>query len=141
MVKRYPCSQCPEAFFDSLSLKKHENKHNGLNQFECQHCKKTFATKTLCNRHVKTLHEKDQTFNCDMCDFKTYHSTSLTTHREQVHQKLRPHKCEMCEDAFYYKRDLEKHVQKLHVQEPIEHSEPSTVTYVIDGTTVMVRTE
>ena len=99
--RAHPPSRCPRR------KTKHENKHNGLNQFECQHCKKTFATKTLCNRHVKTLHEKDQTFNCDMCDFKTYHSTSLTTHREQVHQKLRPHKCEMCEDAFYYKRDLE----------------------------------
>ena len=133
MIKRYPCSQCPEAFYDSLSLKKHEDKHNGINQFECSHCHKVFASKALCTRHVKTIHEKNEVYKCDLCGFKTFHPTSMTVHRQQVHEKLRPNQCEYCEEAFYYKRDLEKHVTKIH--------DKHTVTYVIDGTTVTVETQ
>ena len=113
-TKVYKCSYCPEAFFDSLSVKKHEEKHRGLNVFECQDCFKLFSSKALLNRHVKTVHLKEHEFACTKCDFKTFHSDSLNTHLQQVHERKRPNKCEHCDEAYFYKRDLERHYLKAH---------------------------
>ena len=88
--------------------------HDGLNQHKCNICWKTFKTKYLCDRHIKSVHEKNETFNCDICGFKTYHQWSLTAHVQQVHQKIKPNKCDFCEEAFFYKRDKERHMSKAH---------------------------
>ena len=114
MVKRYSCTVCPDAFFDSQSLRKHENKHKGINQHECPVCQKIFNTKGLCSRHIKSVHEKEKQYACKSCEFKTFHAYSLTAHVQQVHEKYKPNKCDFCEEAFFYKRDLEKHYTKIH---------------------------
>ena len=77
---------CPDAFFDSQSLRKHENKHKGINQHECPVCQKVFNTKGLCSRHIKSVHEKEKQYACKSCEFKTFHAYSLTAHVQQVHE-------------------------------------------------------
>jgi KRAB domain-containing zinc finger protein len=113
-MKKYPCTRCTEAFYDSQRLKFHMDKHDGINQHECHICSKTFQNRSLCNRHIKSVHEKSEEHVCQTCDFKTFHASSLTAHVQQVHQKLRPNKCDYCEDAFFYKRDKKKHMIKVH---------------------------
>ena len=68
----------------------------------------------MCERHIKTVHEKNEIYVCDTCGFKTFHSYSLTAHIQQVHDKYKPNKCDFCDEAFFYKRDKEKHMAKAH---------------------------
>ena len=124
LTKKYPCTLCDEAFFDSRSLKKHERKHTGLDLVNCGVCGKEFANKTLFDRHYKTVHEKSKEYACETCDFKTFHAYSLKAHVQQVHEKYRPNRCDYCEKAFFSKRDLEKHYNSVH-------QVYTTVTYAV----------
>ena len=112
--KKYPCTRCSAAFYDARSLKVHNDAHDGVNQHKCTTCGNEFKTKYLCERHVKTVHEKTEMYMCQTCSFKTFHAYSLTAHIQQVHQKYRPHKCDICDDAFFYRRDKEKHMTRAH---------------------------
>ena len=112
--KKYPCTRCEESFYDPRALKLHLDQHDGLSLYKCNVCWKTFKSKFLCERHFKTVHEKNEIYCCTTCGFKTYHQHSLTTHIQQVHQKIKPHKCDFCDSAFFYKRDKLKHIAKNH---------------------------
>ena len=113
-----------KAFFDARSLKVHNDQHDGVNQHKCPNCWKLFKNRFLCERHIKTVHEKNEIFVCDNCGFKTFHAYSLTAHVQQVHEKYKPNKCDFCDEAFFYKRDLEKHYTKIH-------QVITTVTYAV----------
>ena len=81
---------------------------------KCPTCWKLCKNKFLCERHIKTVHEKNEIYVCDTCGFKTFHAYSLTAHIQQVHQKYKPNKCDFCDEAFFYKRDKDKHMVKSH---------------------------
>ena len=124
-VKRYPCSNCSDSFYDSRSLKIHSEKHKNNVLFGCNTCLKKFNTKTLLKRHVKTIHEKSEIYQCELCDFKSHHQTSLTTHVKNIHKKLKNHHCEFCDEKFHYKKSLDKHLLNVHQSE-------TTVTVTVE---------
>ena len=106
--------RCEEAFYEPRALKLHLEQHDGINLHKCTVCWKAFKSKFLCERHIKSVHDKDVIYMCPTCGFKTHHQYSLVSHELQVHKKIKPHKCDYCDNAFFYKRDKIKHITKNH---------------------------
>ena len=59
--KPYTCEVCFKQFSDNSSLARHRYLHNEEKKFSCQKCDKRFARRDMCNSHMKTHCNGNQT--------------------------------------------------------------------------------
>ena len=114
-------SEPPEENETQTALNRRTNYRNNSDRmqdlFHCDHCEKTYLSKSrfvqhvqekhfnkvskkrrvvckLCNKkvlvlkfHLNTFHS-DLTFNCDLCNFSTKYSANLKIHKESVSKTI-----------------------------------------------------
>jgi len=57
IMEKNQCKDCGIGFINSTRLKRHENKHNGIKSFYCQHCPKSFFRNDHLKTHVNNTHK------------------------------------------------------------------------------------
>ena len=93
--------------------------HQKIKPFECDQCRKTFATKANLNSHNKSNCKKlKKKYKCKECENSFVRKDCLKHHVNRVHLKIKPlkkFKCDECEAVLEHKRLLEHHINKVHL--------------------------
>nr|CAI5855698.1 unnamed protein product [Callosobruchus analis] len=105
----------------AADLKRHQVKHTGLKQFQCQHCGKQFCTRSGLEKHVVQHSDKPRiatvkNFLCMVCGKGFTASPSLKVHMRR-HTGETPHQCQFCTKAFADKTSLKQHTMRYHTGE------------------------
>ncbi|KAL5529440.1 hypothetical protein ACEPAG_5425 [Sanghuangporus baumii] len=84
----------------------------------CGVCRKNFARRTDCLRHVQTHNADAKRFECAWpgCKHSTLQKTNLKTHFLATHLRERPYRCNIngCEDTFGDQSSLIRHEKRTH---------------------------
>ena len=79
------CEVCDKKI-NSRNMKEHLKTHDSL-RYNCEQCGKDFSRKEAVNRHVLTIHDKDQAkFPCNVCAKKFRRRDYMMEHVRLVHQ-------------------------------------------------------
>lgn len=83
--------------------------HNGVKQFKCDQCEKSFESSNRLRKHIKQ--HNGYKCNKDSCDFVAYKWTDLQKHVASKHKEI--HKCVKCNKEFDEGYNLTRHM-KIH---------------------------
>lgn len=106
VVNTVVCDQCGKKFKQQGLLRMHLKTH-AAPAFECDVCKKKFATrarKTLC----EDKHANIRRYKCKFCMKSFFYDHSLV-HHTRIHTGERPYNCWICNRSFYSHQILLKH--------------------------------
>ncbi|XP_037541637.1 zinc finger protein 768 [Nematolebias whitei] len=126
--KTHNCTICGKSFLTLSSFRGHMNLHEGKRPYKCPTCHKTFAAKSVLNKHVQT-HKGE--FKCTLCH-RSFSSDirlklHLLTHPDrkqdgaQTSAALSPahtpakekrFSCEVCHKSFFTKKAFQKHAAR-----------------------------
>ncbi|XP_053960056.1 zinc finger protein weckle-like [Anastrepha ludens] len=113
---KYFCSNCSIHFQRPGNYCKHMKKIHGivyeLDPLTCPQCHKSFKTRFILNRHIKThqpLSEK-RIFPCPQCDGKFQTKDYVARHIKFVHEDIRPFICEECGEGTRTETTLREHM-------------------------------
>ena len=101
------CNLYINVFFRSV---KSHRKARMANQFSCELCPKTFASRRGLNYHKKT-HSRAQRHLCSQCGKSFSQSSALKTH-SLIHTREKPHKCNQCNYSTNRIGHLKRHILK-----------------------------
>ncbi|XP_055389074.1 zinc finger protein 112-like [Condylostylus longicornis] len=104
------CDLCGN-YYSQSHLKYHRMRHDKVKRFECEICKRRFATETDLRRHMR-VHTGEKPYACKYCDRKFSDYGSRIKH-ERCHTGERPYTCQTCNKSFMYSHALKKH-QSVH---------------------------
>ena len=82
--------------------------HEGLKNFQCEHCGKAFGGPSALKVHVDAVHVGKKV-SCDRCDKLFTQAKSLKIHKITVHDGIRKYVCSQCGKAFTQSGDLKRH--------------------------------
>lgn len=86
--------------------------HSEHKPFECDVCKKAFATKAILDVHLNS-HSDERKFGCNECDASFKYSANLLKHKNAVHKRLE-YMCDICHHVFSRKDNMMKHKKFVH---------------------------
>lgn len=76
--------------------------------FGCDHCGKTFASKSRIESHILRSHEKPR-FSCGECGQQFNSAIGLRRHKMTDHANIYPYSCNLCSDKFMQAKCLKRH--------------------------------
>lgn len=108
------CSICGKTWKKSY-LWRHRKYAHGI-EIECYFCDKSFSQPAMLNRHVSTVHLKQNQIDCGECDKVFCNSMSLNRHLKEKHSatKGRDFTCKVCNRSFSRRTTLATHIDIMH---------------------------
>ena len=87
----------------------------------CPICKKGFRKAEFIPLHIAAVHDGLKNFKCDQCDKSFKYPGTLRGHMKTIHQGKKPAAipCDICDKLFASKKTLKEHVQFIHEKKPI----------------------
>ena len=120
----YICEPCNSSFTAKFSLNRHiKTVHLKEQNFQCDVCDKSFGENSTLQTHIKGVHLKEKPFRCNICCYSCGDNGSLQTHIKGVHLKLKPFTCQICDYSFGMNGDLQKHIKICTGKENISSGE------------------
>lgn len=116
--KTKKCSSCGESLFPQLYEKHIQKckKHLKEQRVVCSFCGAMISQRHLL-RHIKTLHEINESFTCDLCGTKVKTKTLMVSHMKNKHLPGSWWQCRICLDTFKSNAGLSRHRRKEHPDE------------------------
>ncbi|KAL7643321.1 UNVERIFIED_CONTAM: hypothetical protein RMT77_006613 [Armadillidium vulgare] len=124
--KSVGCPICGTIFAGVNKFQDHCHRHlaQGLQTFECSHCKCKFATERLLKDHVR---RHVNHYKCPHCEMTCTTKATMEAHIKYRHTNNKPFKCPECNKRFKLQYDVVKHL-------PTHSVEPSYVCVYPDCT-------
>uniref|UniRef100_A0A1B0DQD5 Uncharacterized protein n=1 Tax=Phlebotomus papatasi TaxID=29031 RepID=A0A1B0DQD5_PHLPP len=111
-VKDYYCSRCNRSFATVTILRHHMMRHEGIKNHECTICGVRKVTNYELSIHMNT-HTKEKMWDCEFCSHKFSIRLNLQRHLKTVHHGIRDYHCTICEKSFKNSKNLKYHLM-LH---------------------------
>ena len=137
-VKRFQCTQCPNAFMRPIQLEEHLNVHVGLKPHVCTVCNQAYSRANALLLHLNTHNEdtlkiasdnqkgcveetihddsvleygKDYLLTCSNCGQRFQNSDLMEEHGHVCvsGHSTRDHRCMICNESFAYAQELKRH--------------------------------
>ena len=87
-------------------------------------CKKSYAHKSDCNKHVKEHFKEKDSFVCEKCGTGFASAKNLLEHTHGVHLKGDfLYKCDKCPAGFYYNSHFSLHKRSCTAQPPVQQQQ------------------
>ena len=87
----------------------------------CSICNLTFSKQYL-PKHIKNIHQQNDSFACEDCDYKTNRKDGLQDHRDARHNNLLLYDCKLCSFSA-------KTRQLLYIHRKSKHTVTDTTIY------------
>ena len=88
--------------------------HERNNSFKCEICDYTCPQKWILKQHLESVHEGKKLFKCDICEYSCSQKGHLTIHVSSVHERKKPFKCDICDKNFSQKQSMKNHFAIVH---------------------------
>ena len=122
----FTCHECNQQFTKLEYLQQYIWTHeNGTQDKHCSHCGKSFMSKTLLRRHLRT-HTGHKFYKCDHCGKSFTQNNGLQAHL-RIHTGDKPYRCEHCGRSFTHTSTLQEY---LGLIQEISHTNVRTVSSV-----------
>ena len=92
-------------------MKFHKKKQS--KDITCKFCAKFFASASVHDKHVKSVHNGVVT-KCKICDKTFSFRENMLRHMRQVHTDIRPFQCTFCDMFFGDSGNLKRHIRTRH---------------------------
>jgi KRAB domain-containing zinc finger protein len=107
------CSICGKKFVNGRHLSRHERLHLA-EQYQCQHCDKTFAAKEYLQFHIKQMHSVQKPrYQCRQCSKSFNHSNNRRRHEREVHDNKK-FNCDICGVVLASKECVKAHLVRIY---------------------------
>ncbi|XP_065572838.1 zinc finger protein 782-like isoform X2 [Artemia franciscana] len=111
--KPFECDICKKRFATGVILSCHQITHTGDRPFECDICERSFRRKAHLSFHQRT-HTGEKPFECDICKKCFTLSHGLSSHK-RIHTGEKPFKCDVCEKSFNTRSSFSRHQRTQHL--------------------------
>ncbi|XP_071523246.1 uncharacterized protein [Panulirus ornatus] len=108
------CELCGGKFSDRSSLRNHMKNIHGERKYECETCRKKFATPGMRNHHINEMHNNTYNYECNLCGEQFHVSFKYRYHMRKMHNTLQ-YACDDCGRTFIMRSDLYRHVRGVHM--------------------------
>ena len=115
--KLFECNECKKTYATTYSVRTHISSEHEGNRPMCTVCAKTFCHKNVLLKHMNEVHEKKIVARCDKCDKGFTQKNALKRHIDSVHEGKRPHLCTICGSSFAENKKLQLHIAAVHKKE------------------------
>ena len=82
--------------------------HKSVKIDHCVYQKKSTGSKHNCDK------QGIKNFSCELCDKSFGYISSLQRHITTVHEGIKNYSCDFCDESFGHKNDLQWHVTTVH---------------------------
>ena len=115
---KYKCDECDSKFGTNSNLQKHIlTVHRKEQNYSCSECEYKTGQNGSLQKHIKTVHKKEQNYSCEECDKKFGTNGHLQSHIKTVHLKEQNYSCKECDSKFGTNGNLQIHIRTVHLQE------------------------
>ncbi|XP_046801412.1 zinc finger protein 502-like [Lucilia cuprina] len=111
--ERYQCIQCCRFFPTRFRLKRHEETHKEIANYNCPHCKRNYRALYNLNRHIRSAHIEEKSLNCTICSVSFSRVDVLKRHM-QLHSEEKNYSCVLCSRSFKTRDYLYAHDKAHH---------------------------
>ncbi|XP_021703916.1 zinc finger protein 160-like [Aedes aegypti] len=108
------CDLCGKFFKYRVLLKRHEQTHYGIKEFECEICHKRFLQKGGLTVHLRQ-HTGERPYKCPYCPASFRGQSSLDCHVFRHTQQGT--KCPQCPSVFATPAIVKQHIREVHITE------------------------
>ena len=105
----FECDECKKSFATYYGLNRHKLVHSNEKPFSCSYCKKTFRLHQHLKIHTRN-HTGQDLFECQYCHKKFNVNSNLNNHI-RIHTGEKPFKCEKCDKSFTFRAQLNFHAR------------------------------
>lgn len=111
-----PFEDCNSTFSRPYRLRIHIQRHQGIKEFQCVQCNRSYHRRQHLQRHVAEAHQNqsrlEQPLSCGHCERQFNTAWGLRRHQVKIKEqktRVRKHCCGICSRRFYSADDLERH--------------------------------
>lgn len=115
----FTCQHCHKTFTSRSNLERHARLHTGFKPYVCAICQKAFSRKDHLSNH-----SAKHAYKCGHCNKRYADKTNLATHFTYEHDSILTNCCEFCNKGFGNLEAYEEHV-KTHPQYHAIHKSSS----------------
>ena len=113
-MKNFECNVCRKTFNHMGALNRHVRTHTGERPFQCKICKKRFTQKVHLEKHFR-IHTGERPFQCKICKKRFSRLDNFKDHLV-IHTGEHPFSCHVCGISFNHSCHLKRH-QLVHTGE------------------------
>nr|XP_034838078.1 zinc finger protein 431-like [Maniola hyperantus] len=115
--RNYVCKECGTGFVTKSRFKVHSKQHNE-GSFQCETCKKVYATPLKLKNHIDVVHKMIKRFKCVKCDERFTEYFKRQQHMVETHGEAKlEYKCNVCDKIFDRKYLLSTHMKRDHLEQ------------------------
>ena len=117
----FTCQHCHKTFTSRSNLERHARLHTGFKPYVCAICQKAFSRKDHLSNH-----SAKHAYKCGNCNKRYTDKASLASHFTYEHDSILTNCCEFCNKGFgnleAYEEHVKTHPQYHAVQKTYHHS-------------------
>ncbi|XP_069363861.1 PR domain zinc finger protein 5-like isoform X1 [Maniola hyperantus] len=115
--RNYVCKECGTGFVTKSRFKVHSKQHDE-GSFQCETCKKVYATPLKLKNHIDIVHKMVKRFKCMKCDERFTEYLKRQKHMEETHGAAKlEYKCKVCDKVFDRQIRLSAHKKRYHLKQ------------------------